>query len=220
MVVAACSWLYLFTVLGLWALLAAADLWWPATLFLFSPRWLLALPPVLLLPAAAALRRRALLPVLGGLLLVLGPVMGFSIPWRRSCCRPSPRQNTSASLTCNMHYRPLPLRSRWISFPRRRPARPHPASGMAPGRGEVQEPCRRRVAQLPGAGTLPRQHLSVAAGQASGQQLHGRPGLDHALRAGNAGGSGHRVQPAHLASPAARTGQGSSTSLRASAGRP
>src|SRR5271166_1477510 len=42
--VGACSCLYLVTVLGLWALLGVADLWWPATLFLFSPRWLLALP--------------------------------------------------------------------------------------------------------------------------------------------------------------------------------
>jgi vancomycin resistance protein VanJ len=105
--VGACSCLYLVTVLGLWALLGVADLWWPATLFLFSPRWLLALPSLLLLPAAGALRPRAVAPVLCGLVLVLGPVMGFSIPWQRLRSDPPPGRHFRV-LTCNMHYHPVP----------------------------------------------------------------------------------------------------------------
>src|SRR6478672_2044357 len=73
-VVLGCSWLYLAAVLCLWALLHAGDLWWPATLLMFSPRWLLALPPALLAPAAAAFRRRSLGVLLLTLLLVGGPV--------------------------------------------------------------------------------------------------------------------------------------------------
>src|SRR5206468_2746884 len=79
--VAVCGWLCLAGALGAWALLRAADLWWPATLLMFSPRWLLAVPPALLLPLALVLRRRALVPLLLALALVAGPVMGLCVPW-------------------------------------------------------------------------------------------------------------------------------------------
>ena len=42
--VGSCCWAYLVVVLGCWLLLYASDLWWPATLFLFSPRWLFFVP--------------------------------------------------------------------------------------------------------------------------------------------------------------------------------
>lgn len=63
----------------LWGL---SDLWWPATILLFGPRWVLLLPIVLLLPAAW-IWDRAMLPVLcvSGLVL-LGPVMDFRFGWR------------------------------------------------------------------------------------------------------------------------------------------
>jgi endonuclease/exonuclease/phosphatase (EEP) superfamily protein YafD len=86
-----------------WALLRAADQWWPATLLMFGPRWVLALPLALLLPAAAVWRRRSLGPLLLGFLLIVGPVMGFNVPWQRltSASLEGPRLRV---LTCNMHY--------------------------------------------------------------------------------------------------------------------
>src|SRR4051812_22205219 len=77
------GWLSLAAVVAAWALLRAGDLWAPATALMFGPRWLLALPPAVLAPAAAALRRRSLGPVLVALLLAVGPVMGFDVPWDR-----------------------------------------------------------------------------------------------------------------------------------------
>jgi vancomycin resistance protein VanJ len=63
----------------LWGL---SDLWWPATILLFGPRWILLLPLGLLLPVAFFWDR----PLLPGLflagLIVLGPVMGFRTGWR------------------------------------------------------------------------------------------------------------------------------------------
>jgi endonuclease/exonuclease/phosphatase (EEP) superfamily protein YafD len=101
--VAVAGWLYLAAVLGAWALLRAGDLWGPATLLMFSPRWVLALPPLVLAPAAAAVRRRALGPVILGLVLALGPVMGFCVPWGRLGPDPGPGFRFRV-LTCNMHH--------------------------------------------------------------------------------------------------------------------
>jgi len=101
--VAVCAWLSLVLILGLWALLQAADLWWPATLLMFSPRWLLLLPLAPLALLAAALRRRSLGPLLLTALLVLGPVMGFCVPWQR--LGPAPQGTHLRLLTCNLHYR-------------------------------------------------------------------------------------------------------------------
>ena len=98
-----CGWLYLLLALGLWGLLLGADLWWPATLFLFSPRWLAAVPVVLLAPAAALLQRRALTPLLAGFVVVAGPVMGFCVPWQRLLAT-APDGMHLRLLTCNMHY--------------------------------------------------------------------------------------------------------------------
>jgi len=100
-----CCWLYLGVVLGLWGFLAAADLWWPATLFLFSPRWIVALPLIVLVPAAGWLRRGALLPLLLVLVFMLGPVMGCRVPWQRVLSGAPPGKHFRI-LTCNMHYHP------------------------------------------------------------------------------------------------------------------
>jgi endonuclease/exonuclease/phosphatase (EEP) superfamily protein YafD len=56
---------------------------WPITLFLFGPRWVFALPFVLLVPLATLVDRRlaAALVVVGALLAE--PLFGLSIPWRR-----------------------------------------------------------------------------------------------------------------------------------------
>lgn len=58
------------------------DLWWPATVLLFAPRWVLALPLVLLVPAVLRLDRALLLPLLTAALIVPGPVLGWRTGWR------------------------------------------------------------------------------------------------------------------------------------------
>lgn len=96
------SWLLLALVVGIWGLLRAGDLWGPATVVMFGPRWLLAAPPALLVPGAAVLRRRSLGPLLLAVLLSIGPVMGFCVPWGR--IRPgSPQGLRLRVLTCNIH---------------------------------------------------------------------------------------------------------------------
>ena len=101
--VAVCSWLYLPIVLAAWAAIYAGDLWWPATLILFSPRWLLAIPLLPLSLAAAYWRPRSLAVVLPSLLLVLGPIMGFNVPWRTALSTPPPGERLRV-LTCNIHH--------------------------------------------------------------------------------------------------------------------
>src|SRR5207244_8594704 len=67
-VIAWCCWLYAATVFGLWVLLGtAADRAWPATLVMYGPRWLWALPLLILLPVAAVVRPRSLWLLLVGL---------------------------------------------------------------------------------------------------------------------------------------------------------
>jgi len=73
---------------------------------MFSPRWVLALPAAILIPAAAVFRRRLLaLPILS-LILVLGPVMGFCLP-SPLVQQPHAGEARLRVLTCNMHYQPL-----------------------------------------------------------------------------------------------------------------
>lgn len=76
-------WVYLLVVLGSLCLLyVAGDRWWPATILLFSPRWLLALPLLVLAPLA--IRRRSfllLVPLLGAVLVLFGPLMGLQLNW-------------------------------------------------------------------------------------------------------------------------------------------
>jgi endonuclease/exonuclease/phosphatase (EEP) superfamily protein YafD len=101
--VAAASWVSLALVLGAWALLYAGDSWGPATAAMFGPRWLLLLPPALLTVPALVVRRRSLGPLLLAIVLTLGPVMGFSVPWDR-LGRAQDGVVRLRVLTCNMHY--------------------------------------------------------------------------------------------------------------------
>lgn len=78
------SWSYLalalFGVVLIWGL---GDRWVLPTGLLYGPRWLFLVPgPPLLLITVLTAPRRAL-PVLAGLLLVLGPVMGGRTGWRQ-----------------------------------------------------------------------------------------------------------------------------------------
>lgn len=101
--VAVCSWLYLVIVLAAWTAIHAGDLWWPATLLLFGPRWLLAAPLLPLGFAAMVWRRRSLALMLLVLLLILGPIMGCNMPWRRVVSIP-PKGERLRVFTCNMHH--------------------------------------------------------------------------------------------------------------------
>jgi len=65
-----------------WVLWYGSDRWWPATVLLYGPRWLLLLPLVALAVFAAWKRRRLLAPVALALWVVVGPVMGFRTGWR------------------------------------------------------------------------------------------------------------------------------------------
>jgi endonuclease/exonuclease/phosphatase (EEP) superfamily protein YafD len=70
LVSAACVWLL-------------ADRWWLATVLLFGPRWVVALPLVVLVPLALFLDRALLVPLLAATLIALGPVIGLHTGWRR-----------------------------------------------------------------------------------------------------------------------------------------
>jgi len=95
----------LVVVLGLWLMLSWADSWWPATILMFAPRWLLATPLLLLVPAALFLRQRWSLLLLGiTAVLIAGPVMGFCVPWQPLVAS-RPAGTPFRVLTCNMHYR-------------------------------------------------------------------------------------------------------------------
>jgi endonuclease/exonuclease/phosphatase (EEP) superfamily protein YafD len=98
--IAVCSWLSLLALLASLPLLYASDLWWPATLLLFSPRWLPIVPLTILILAATRWRRRSLGLLLLSLLLLLVPVMGFT--WHLASPT-SPQGRRLRVLTCNMH---------------------------------------------------------------------------------------------------------------------
>jgi endonuclease/exonuclease/phosphatase (EEP) superfamily protein YafD len=77
------------------------DRWWFATMMLFGPRWIYALPLAVLVPIVVLVRPRLLwlLAVAGA--IVLGPVMGFCVPWpwERLFAAEGP---TVRILTCNV----------------------------------------------------------------------------------------------------------------------
>jgi vancomycin resistance protein VanJ len=93
---------YLTIVFAVWICIAVAgDRWWPATLALFGPRWLVSLPLMALIPAAIWYRRGWML-ILPSAWIVLIQIMGFNIPWRGFFPRASPSP-TLRVLTCNIH---------------------------------------------------------------------------------------------------------------------
>jgi endonuclease/exonuclease/phosphatase (EEP) superfamily protein YafD len=93
-------WCYVGAIAAVLALLyAIGDRWWPSTFLLFGPRWLLALPLLGLVPAALATRRRLLWPLLLTVVLLIGPIMGFCIPWGRISI---PTGHPLRVLTCNL----------------------------------------------------------------------------------------------------------------------
>lgn len=87
------------------AMFLAGDRWWPATLLLFGPRWLAAAPLVLLIPAAFLARRTVLprcavlWPLLLSVALLLGPILGLTLPLRAHANSDGARLRV---LTCNL----------------------------------------------------------------------------------------------------------------------
>ncbi|WP_437680264.1 endonuclease/exonuclease/phosphatase family protein [Sorangium sp. So ce131] len=74
-------WLTLAAVAAAWGLLVFfSDRWWPATLLLFGPRWVLVAPVLALGSLALGLRRRLLLPLAAAAAIVFGPIMGLQLP--------------------------------------------------------------------------------------------------------------------------------------------
>ncbi len=71
----------------LWGL---SDLWWPATTLLFGPRWVLALPLALLIPAAMLWDRALLVPLALLAALLAGPIIEMRTGWRGLLAQPDP----------------------------------------------------------------------------------------------------------------------------------
>jgi vancomycin resistance protein VanJ len=75
------------------AFVRLADQWWPMTVLLFGPRWLLLLPVVFLALPAAVRDRALLVPLFVSGWLIVGPVMGFQTGWRGWLTRPDPARD-------------------------------------------------------------------------------------------------------------------------------
>ena len=76
------------------AVLAALVFWpserlWPVTLFLFGPRWVFALPFILLLPLATLVDRRLAVALVVAGALLAEPLFGLGVPWSRLVARSS-----------------------------------------------------------------------------------------------------------------------------------
>lgn len=94
------AWTYLLcTILALALMYLTGDRWWPGTLLLFGPRWMLALPLIPLLPLALWRRPRILIPLILGGAIVIGPFMGLQ--WSFFQPRVS-NDHVLRILTCNV----------------------------------------------------------------------------------------------------------------------
>jgi endonuclease/exonuclease/phosphatase (EEP) superfamily protein YafD len=98
------------TLLGVTIFRTGADVWWPATVLLFAPRWI-ALLPLAPIVAGALIRDRALLvPLAASLALLVGPFVGFSLGLRGLTVMEREGDLTVATLNAaggaNMRYGP------------------------------------------------------------------------------------------------------------------
>jgi endonuclease/exonuclease/phosphatase (EEP) superfamily protein YafD len=96
-------WAYFLALVALWLWLRYAgehEFW--ATVALYGPRWVWAVPLLVLVPAAACYQRRTL-GLLGlSAVLVAGPIMGFQVPWRTWLDGGPPSPLHVRVLTCNV----------------------------------------------------------------------------------------------------------------------
>jgi len=76
-------WLYVIAIVLVWlSLRLGGDRWWWATVLLFGPRWIFAVPLALLVPAAVILRPRVLWLLGGAAGFLCFAVLGMCMPWR------------------------------------------------------------------------------------------------------------------------------------------
>lgn len=76
--------LYLGVLVAFWAIVSfGGDHWWVATVLMYGPRWVFALPLIGLAPAALLMRGRTLVVVVVSIVVLVGPVMRLCVPWRR-----------------------------------------------------------------------------------------------------------------------------------------
>lgn len=95
--------LYLLAMIGTLVLMYAGGDWWPVTLLLYGPRWMLAAPLVLLLPWAVWRRAwRSGLVLLAAGLVVVGPITGGTIS-PVNAGRESDDRGRLRVLTCNVN---------------------------------------------------------------------------------------------------------------------
>jgi vancomycin resistance protein VanJ len=104
-IVLLCCWLFGLLLLTLWLIVrSAGDNWWPATVFIYSPRWPWLVVWTILTAASAAFRPRLLLLQGVNLLLLVFPIMGLCLGWPSAAPASAPSVRL---LTCNLHRRQL-----------------------------------------------------------------------------------------------------------------
>ncbi len=93
--------LYLVSLLAVWAAMNADDSsLWPVTLFLLSPRWVVATPLIVLVPVTFMVRARWMLIHLVSAAVILVPLMGFQ--FAASADRDSGASDVLRVVTSNM----------------------------------------------------------------------------------------------------------------------
>lgn len=98
------SWAYPALVVLLWGIMFyGGDRWWPATILLFSPRWLFSVPIILFVPIAVWHDRWLLVPLVISLLIVFVPFMGFNLPLSEVTGPAPTGAMVLRVLTCNIH---------------------------------------------------------------------------------------------------------------------
>ncbi|MCA9157442.1 MAG: endonuclease/exonuclease/phosphatase family protein [Planctomycetales bacterium] len=101
-------WLYLLVLLTLWGCIYfdSGNSWW-ITLFLFSPRWVLGLPWLLLFPLTLVIDYRTARWYLIHLLIIVIPLLGFCVPKLSSARSANDGAQQLRVTTCNVGAGPI-----------------------------------------------------------------------------------------------------------------
>jgi vancomycin resistance protein VanJ len=73
---------------------------------MFGPRWVLAIPLVALVPASLLMARKVIWLLIVALVFILGPLTGFSVPWRTYAASQESAMQIRV-LSCNGHFNKL-----------------------------------------------------------------------------------------------------------------
>lgn len=75
------AWAHVVLLVLVWTvMLWWGDVWWPGTLLMYGPRWVIIAPLLLLLAIARERSRKLLLPVLIAVVILLFPILGTNVP--------------------------------------------------------------------------------------------------------------------------------------------